>query len=39
MEYGNLSVIMMVIAVVTCVLCISFVGLYFLNKAVNGGAR
>jgi hypothetical protein len=35
MEYGNLSVIGMVLALVTVVLGIVYTGLYCLNKAVD----
>jgi hypothetical protein len=35
MEYGNLSVIGMVLVLVTVVLGIAYAGLYFLNKDVD----
>ncbi len=35
MVYGNVAVFFMVISVVTCVLGIAFVGMYYLNKAVD----
>ena len=35
MLQGNAAVIFVVIAVVSCVLGLVFVGLYYLNKAVN----
>jgi hypothetical protein len=37
--YGNLTVILMVLAVVTCVLSIGYAAIYFLDKAVDPGAR
>jgi|tagenome__1003787_1003787.scaffolds.fasta_scaffold11233668_1 hypothetical protein len=35
MEYGNLSVIGMVLVLVTVVLGIAYTGLYFLNRDVD----
>jgi hypothetical protein len=35
MEYGNTAIILMVIAVVSCALGLAFVGMYYLNKAVD----
>ena len=32
MEYGNTAIIFMVVAVVSCVLALSFFGVYYLNK-------
>ena len=39
MVYGNTVVVFMVIAVVSCVLGLAFVGMYYLNKAVDQSAR
>jgi uncharacterized membrane protein YtjA (UPF0391 family) len=39
MLHGNTAVVFMVIAVVSCVLGLTFAGLYFLNKAVNESGR
>jgi len=39
MVYGNTAVILMVIAVVLAVLGLAFVGMYYLNKSVEQGAR
>jgi hypothetical protein len=36
---GNIDVIFAVISVVSCVLALAFVGLYYLNKAVDQNAR
>ena len=38
MEYGNPAIIFMVIAVVACVLALSFFGVYYLNKIVDRNA-
>ena len=39
MEYGNPAIISMVIAVVACVLGLTFFGVYYLNKIVDRNAR
>jgi len=39
MEYGNTAIIFMVIAVVACVLGLTFFGVYYLNKIVDQNAR
>ena len=39
MEYGNTAIIFMVIAVVACVLGLTFFGVYYLNKTVDQNAR
>jgi hypothetical protein len=39
MVYGNITVFFTVIAVVLCVLGLTFVGVYYLNKAVDQSAR
>jgi Flp pilus assembly protein TadG len=39
MVYGNTAVIFMVIAVVLCVLGLAFVGMYYLNRAVDQNSR
>ena len=39
MEYGNTAVIFMVLAVVACVLGLTYVGTYFLNKDVDQNAH
>ena len=39
MEYGNTGIIFMVIAVVACVLGLTFFGVYYLNKIVDPNAR
>jgi hypothetical protein len=39
MGASNTEVMMMVIAVVTCVLALVFVGVYYLNKSVDRGVR
>ena len=39
MEYGNAAIIFMVIAVVACVLGLTFFGVYYLNKIVDQNAR
>ena len=39
MEYGNTAIILMVIAVVACVLGLTFFGVYCLNKFVDQNAR
>jgi len=38
MEYGNTAIIFMVVAVVSCVLALSFFGIYYLNKIVDQNA-
>ena len=38
MEYGNTAIIFMVVAVVSCVLALSFLGVYYLNKIVDQNA-
>jgi hypothetical protein len=37
--YGNFTVIVMVLVVVTCVLSAVYTALYFLDKAVDPGAQ
>jgi hypothetical protein len=37
MLHGNAAVVVMVIVVVSCVLGLAFVAVYYLNKAVNQG--
>jgi hypothetical protein len=37
--YGNLTVILMVLVVVTCVLSIGYATIYFLDRAVDPDAR
>jgi len=39
MEYGNSTIIFMVIAVVACALGLTFFGVYHLNKVVDQSAR
>jgi hypothetical protein len=39
MVYGNTAIVFMVIAVVACVLGLVVLGTYYLNKAVDHGAR
>jgi hypothetical protein len=39
MEYGNTAIIFMVIAVVACVLGLTFFGVYCLNKIVDQNTR
>ncbi len=39
MEYGNTAIILMVIAVVACVLGLTFFAVYYLNKIVDQNAR
>ena len=39
MVYGNIAVVFMVVAVVTCVLGLAFAGTYYLNRAVDRDAR
>ena len=39
MEYDNAAIIFMVIAVVACVLGLTFFGVYYLNKIVDQNAR
>ena len=39
MEYGNTAIIFMVIAVVACVLGVTFVAVYCLNRIVDRNAR
>ena len=39
MEYGNAAIIFMVIAVVACVLSLTFFGVYCLNKFVDQNTR
>jgi hypothetical protein len=39
MVYGNPTIIFMVVLVVTVVLGLAFAGMYYLNKAVDGGSR
>ena len=38
MEYGNTAIVFMVIAVVSCVLGLSFFGVYYLDKIVDQNA-
>jgi len=38
MEYGNTAIIFMVVAVVSCVLGLSFFGVYYLNKIADQNA-
>ena len=38
MEYGNTAIIFMVVAVVSCVLGLSFFGVCYLNKIVDQNA-
>ena len=39
MGHSNAEVMMMVVAIVTCVLALVFVGIYFLNRSLDRGAR
>jgi hypothetical protein len=39
MQYDNAAIIFMVIAVVACVLGLTFFGVYYLNKIVDQNAR
>ena len=39
MDYGNTAIILMVIAVVACVLALTFFAVYRLNKIVDRNAR
>jgi hypothetical protein len=39
MEYDNTAIILMVIAVVACVLGLTFFAVYYLNKTVDQNAR
>jgi hypothetical protein len=39
MEYGNTAIILMVIAVVACVLGLTFFAVYYLNRIVDRNAR
>jgi hypothetical protein len=39
MVYGNTAIVFMVISVVACVMGLVFVGMYYLNKAVNQSPR
>jgi hypothetical protein len=39
MVYGNAAVVFMVISVVVCVLALTFVGMYYLNKVVDRNAH
>ena len=39
MEYGNTAIIFMVIAVVACLLGLTFLAVYCLNKIVDRNAR
>ena len=39
MDYGNTVIIFMVLAVVACVLGLTFFGVYYLNKVVDRNAR
>jgi hypothetical protein len=39
MQYDNTAIIFMVIAVVACVLGLTFLGVYYLNKIVDQNAR
>jgi hypothetical protein len=39
MEYGNAAIIVTVIAVVTSVLSLAFIGLYYLNSSVDRNTR
>jgi hypothetical protein len=39
MEYGNTAIIFMVIAVVGCVLGLTFFGVSYLNKLVDQNTR
>ena len=38
MDYGNTAIVFMVIAVVSCVLGLSFFGVYYLDKSVDQNA-
>ena len=38
MEHGNTAIVFMVIAVVSCVLGLSFFGAYYLDKIVDQNA-
>jgi len=38
MDYGNTVIIFMVLAVVACVLGLTFIGVYYLNKIVDQNA-
>jgi hypothetical protein len=39
MDYGNTAIIFMVLAVVACVLGLTFFAIYYLNKIVDRNAR
>jgi hypothetical protein len=39
MDYGNTAIICMVLAVVACVLGLTFFAVYYLNKIVDRNAR
>jgi hypothetical protein len=39
MDYGNTAIIVMVLAVVACVLGLTFFAVYYLNKIVDQNAR
>ena len=39
MEYDNTAIILMVIVVVACVLALTFVAVYYLNRIVDRNAR
>ena len=39
MEYDNTTIILMVIAVVACVLALTFIAVYCLNRIVDRNAR
>jgi hypothetical protein len=39
MDYGNTAIIFMVLAVVACVLGLTFFAVYYLNKIVDRNAR
>jgi hypothetical protein len=39
MDYGNTAIIVMVIAVVACVLTLTFFAVYYLNKIVDQNGR
>jgi hypothetical protein len=39
MQYDNTAIIFMVIAVVACVLGLTFLGVYYLNKIVDQNGR
>jgi len=39
MDYGNTAIIFMALAVVACVLGLTFFAVYYLNKIVDRNAR